>query len=399
MVTDPALVGALVSTSSVGATPRSTSSAPEPESTPTEPPPTSATRRFSNASKRRFRGSTTRRAGPESFDPSTIGRFRSRCRPTSERTVVVVPTLRPTESGRLPAACGRSQRSAMRRTIRTRRQSRPPTSSIPRSRFSTRRRPTADATRGERDLRRSDGANRRRRRFASRPVDRRGPHSLALEDGARIDVERVGPEARTLDVEAIGDRLSGGELPPDGDMHPVVTAAYRLYAAAGRDAVPPQLEGMPTDVAAVTGATGFLGATCVSDCSRRVGRSGTQPPDLRSKRAGGRRLVRRRRVRRRDPPGARRRVDAVFHLAGVGLWSAGPETVERVNRDGRRRCCRPVAIRTSAGLSSPAPRAPAGPRNASPTRRTSPNRSVPTSPRKPRPNDWSTGTPRTTAMR
>ena len=28
--------------------------------------------------------------------------------------------------------------------------------------------------------------------------------------------------------------------------------------------------------------------------------------------------------------------DAVFHLAGVGLWSAGPETVERVNRDGTR---------------------------------------------------------------
>ncbi|RQG97106.1 NAD-dependent epimerase/dehydratase family protein [Natrarchaeobius chitinivorans] len=27
-------------------------------------------------------------------------------------------------------------------------------------------------------------------------------------------------------------------------------------------------------------------------------------------------------------------VDAAFHLAGVGLWSAGPETVERVNRDG-----------------------------------------------------------------
>ncbi|OVE85984.1 NAD-dependent epimerase/dehydratase family protein [Natronolimnobius baerhuensis] len=26
--------------------------------------------------------------------------------------------------------------------------------------------------------------------------------------------------------------------------------------------------------------------------------------------------------------------DAVFHLAGIGLWSAGPETVKRVNRDG-----------------------------------------------------------------
>ena len=29
--------------------------------------------------------------------------------------------------------------------------------------------------------------------------------------------------------------------------------------------------------------------------------------------------------------------DAVFHLAGIGLWSAGPETVRTVNRDGTER--------------------------------------------------------------
>ena len=29
--------------------------------------------------------------------------------------------------------------------------------------------------------------------------------------------------------------------------------------------------------------------------------------------------------------------DAVFHLAGIGLWSAGPETVREVNRDGTAR--------------------------------------------------------------
>jgi dihydroflavonol-4-reductase len=29
--------------------------------------------------------------------------------------------------------------------------------------------------------------------------------------------------------------------------------------------------------------------------------------------------------------------DVVFHLAGIGLWSAGPETVRRVNRDGTER--------------------------------------------------------------
>ncbi|SDQ95193.1 NAD-dependent epimerase/dehydratase family protein [Natronobacterium texcoconense] len=31
--------------------------------------------------------------------------------------------------------------------------------------------------------------------------------------------------------------------------------------------------------------------------------------------------------------------DAVFHLAGVGLWSADPATVERVNRDGTANVC------------------------------------------------------------
>ncbi|MEY7849674.1 DUF362 domain-containing protein [Natrarchaeobius sp. A-rgal3] len=77
-----------------------------------------------------------------------------------------------------------------------------------------------------------------------RSIDDEPALSHALEDGVTIDVERVGPGAGDLDVDSIGDRLSGGELPATGEMHPAVTAAYRLYAAAGRDAVPPQLEGV-----------------------------------------------------------------------------------------------------------------------------------------------------------
>ncbi|RQH00361.1 DUF362 domain-containing protein [Natrarchaeobius oligotrophus] len=62
-----------------------------------------------------------------------------------------------------------------------------------------------------------------------------------LETEPPVEIERIGSGA--VDVESIRDRLSGGRLPATGDAHPAVTAAYRLYAAVGRDAVPPQLEG------------------------------------------------------------------------------------------------------------------------------------------------------------
>lgn len=45
------------------------------------------------------------------------------------------------------------------------------------------------------------------------------------------------------DLASIRERLSGGRLPPADDTHPAVSTAYRLYAAASGDAVPPQLEG------------------------------------------------------------------------------------------------------------------------------------------------------------
>ncbi|NGM71244.1 DUF362 domain-containing protein [Natronolimnobius sp. AArcel1] len=56
-----------------------------------------------------------------------------------------------------------------------------------------------------------------------------------------LSLEHVGP-GDDVNLDAIRTRLEGGELPPTGDMHPAVTAAYRLYAGVSGDAVPPQLE-------------------------------------------------------------------------------------------------------------------------------------------------------------
>ena len=64
-------------------------------------------------------------------------------------------------------------------------------------------------------------------------------------EDAPITLERVGLGADDLDIDAIRDRLGGAELPPTDDTHPAVTTAYRLYAAVGGDAVPPQLEQGP----------------------------------------------------------------------------------------------------------------------------------------------------------
>ncbi|AEH37671.1 DUF362 domain-containing protein [Halopiger xanaduensis] len=61
-------------------------------------------------------------------------------------------------------------------------------------------------------------------------------------DDGPITVERVGAGADDLDFDALRDRLAGAELPPSDETHPAVTTAYRLYAAVGGDAVPPQLE-------------------------------------------------------------------------------------------------------------------------------------------------------------
>lgn len=65
---------------------------------------------------------------------------------------------------------------------------------------------------------------------------------LTLGADAPVTLERVGPGADDLDIGAIRQRLSDGELPPSDATHPAVTAAYRLYATVGGDAVPPQIE-------------------------------------------------------------------------------------------------------------------------------------------------------------
>ncbi|ELY86259.1 DUF362 domain-containing protein [Natrinema altunense] len=49
--------------------------------------------------------------------------------------------------------------------------------------------------------------------------------------------------AGDADFEALRARLPDGELPPADDTHPAVSTAYRVYAAVTGDAVPPQLEG------------------------------------------------------------------------------------------------------------------------------------------------------------
>ncbi|WP_121744949.1 DUF362 domain-containing protein [Natronorubrum halophilum] len=59
--------------------------------------------------------------------------------------------------------------------------------------------------------------------------------SVTLENGANGS----GPD---VDLTALRRRLPDGELPPPDDTHPAVTTAYRLYAAVAGDAVPPQLE-------------------------------------------------------------------------------------------------------------------------------------------------------------
>ncbi|RKD97357.1 DUF362 domain-containing protein [Halopiger aswanensis] len=64
----------------------------------------------------------------------------------------------------------------------------------------------------------------------------------AETDDEPITVERVGADADDLEFDALRDRLAGAELPPSDETHPAVTTAYRLYAAVGGDAVPPQLE-------------------------------------------------------------------------------------------------------------------------------------------------------------
>ncbi|WP_394739794.1 DUF362 domain-containing protein [Natronococcus roseus] len=73
-----------------------------------------------------------------------------------------------------------------------------------------------------------------------RRVDADAALSPLLSDAERpVAVEN--PD--DVDLSTIRERLAGGRLPPSDGTHPAVSSAYRLYAAASGDAVPPQLEG------------------------------------------------------------------------------------------------------------------------------------------------------------
>ncbi|WP_440772677.1 DUF362 domain-containing protein [Natronorubrum sp. DTA28] len=61
-------------------------------------------------------------------------------------------------------------------------------------------------------------------------------------DDPSITVENAGGSGDDVDLTALRRRLPNGGLPPRDETHPAVTLAYRLYARVAGDAVPPQLE-------------------------------------------------------------------------------------------------------------------------------------------------------------
>lgn len=61
-------------------------------------------------------------------------------------------------------------------------------------------------------------------------------------DDPSITVESATGSDADVDLTSLRRRLPDGELPPRDETHPLVTTAYRLYAAVAGDAVPPQLE-------------------------------------------------------------------------------------------------------------------------------------------------------------
>ncbi|THE63089.1 DUF362 domain-containing protein [Salinadaptatus halalkaliphilus] len=63
------------------------------------------------------------------------------------------------------------------------------------------------------------------------------------DDRPSITVTPVGVDPESFDLESLRAALPTGGLPPADDTPAPVTAAYRLYAAVSGDVVPPQLEG------------------------------------------------------------------------------------------------------------------------------------------------------------
>ncbi|WP_254524306.1 DUF362 domain-containing protein [Natrinema caseinilyticum] len=71
----------------------------------------------------------------------------------------------------------------------------------------------------------------------------RSPGSdAALESVRGDDAEPVTVVGSSVDFDRLRDRIPDGDLPPADDTHPAVSTAYRIYATVAGDAVPPQLE-------------------------------------------------------------------------------------------------------------------------------------------------------------
>lgn len=158
-----------------------------------------------------------------------------------ESTVVVVPTLRPTEAGpvaggmrtlgRFATGTAGTDRAAVAATRAVE-----PALSVLDATVAYGGDPLAADTLVAGPPPQVDGvaASLLERSIEDDPVLR----TVLADDEPSVTVER----GDGVDLAALGRRLPDGELPPPDDTHPAVTTAYRLYAAVAGDAVPPQLE-------------------------------------------------------------------------------------------------------------------------------------------------------------
>ncbi|WP_436346759.1 DUF362 domain-containing protein [Natronorubrum sp. FCH18a] len=162
-----------------------------------------------------------------------------------ESTVVVVPTLRPTESG--PVAGGMrtlgrlasSAADAASTAVAAARAVEPALSVLDATTAFGGDPVAADALfAGPTPQIDAIGSSLLERSIEEDPVLR----SVFGAEDPSITAENVGGSGPDVDLTSLRRRLSGGELPPRDDTHPAVTTAYRLYAAVAGDAVPPQLE-------------------------------------------------------------------------------------------------------------------------------------------------------------
>ncbi|QLG48562.1 DUF362 domain-containing protein [Natrinema halophilum] len=65
----------------------------------------------------------------------------------------------------------------------------------------------------------------------------------ALETVRGDEAEPITVEGTGIDFDRLRARIPDGDLPPADETHPAVSTAYRMYATVAGDAVPPQLEG------------------------------------------------------------------------------------------------------------------------------------------------------------